>query len=146
MGHDPAQLIDIFLFANVASCFLFTDVARKFGLRNCITWASSLMAVGCLLRSGVNYGGLPPYAFEVAGTVAVGAAQPFFQCSPPLLSATWFGSRERALSTAVAINFNQVGIATAFIVGGAMVHGDPGPMSGATGYVERGRCCCCYYY
>jgi hypothetical protein len=25
-----------------------------------------------------------------------------------LLSATWFGSKERALATAVAINFNQV--------------------------------------
>jgi FLVCR family feline leukemia virus subgroup C receptor-related protein len=38
----------------------------------------------------------------------VGAAQPFFQCTPPLLSATWFGTKERSLATAVAINFNQV--------------------------------------
>ena len=37
-----------------------------------------------------------------------------------MLSATWFGADERALATAVAINFNQVGIATAFLVGGAM--------------------------
>jgi hypothetical protein len=31
------------------------------------------------------------------GTVLVGAAQPFFQCTPTLLSATWFGKDERAL-------------------------------------------------
>ena len=55
-----------------------------------------------------------------SGTVFVGAARPFFQCTPPLLSATWFRSEERALSTATAINFNQMGIAAAFIVGGPM--------------------------
>ena len=55
----------------------------------------------------------------------VGAAQPFFQCTPPLLSAQWFGSDERATSTAVALNFNQIGIATAFLVGGAIMATDP---------------------
>jgi hypothetical protein len=34
---------------------------------------------------------MPPYVDEVVGTVLVGAAQPFFQCTPTLLSATWFG-------------------------------------------------------
>ena len=63
---------------------------------------------------------------EVIGTILVGAAQPFFQCTPPLLSANWFGADERALSTAVAINFNQVGIATAFLVGGAMAQSQAG--------------------
>ena len=32
-GHDAAELIDLFLFANVASCFFFTDIANNFGLR-----------------------------------------------------------------------------------------------------------------
>ena len=48
----------------------------------------------------------------------MGAAQPFFQCSPPLLSGTWFGQDERALSTSICLNANQLGIATAFLVGG----------------------------
>jgi len=65
---------------------------------------------------------MPSYTFEVLGTIFVGAAQPFFQCAPPLLSATWFAPSERALATATAINFNQVGIATAFIVGGLMAN------------------------
>ena len=50
----------------------------------------------------------------------VGAAQPFFQCTPPFLSAQWFAPSERATSTAVALNFNQIGIAVAFLVGGEM--------------------------
>jgi Major Facilitator Superfamily len=150
-GHSAASLIDLFLFVNVASCFLVTDIVDKIGLQKAIQGAAILMAVGCWLRSGVGFllpvlaahaaelpdamsrtvetltlsasttpDGLVPYPLLVAGTVMVGAAQPFFQCTPPLLSALWFASDERATSTAVALNFNQIGIATAFLVGGAM--------------------------
>jgi len=155
-GHSAANLIDIFLFTNVASCFLVTDIVGKIGLKKSIKGASAVMAVGCFLRSGVGFltdiipsvtstaltttttidtlsstsistpstlladAGLVPYWSVIAGTVLVGAAQPFFQCTPPMLSATWFASDERATSTAIALNFNQIGIATAFLVGGSM--------------------------
>jgi FLVCR family feline leukemia virus subgroup C receptor-related protein len=36
------------------------------------------------------------------------------------LSAKWFANNERSTSTAIALNFNQIGIATAFLVGGGM--------------------------
>jgi len=141
-GHSAAGLIDLFLFTNVASCFLVTDIVNRFGLGLAIKGAAGLMTVGCLFRSGVAFlapvatamglpeaasaasstapDGLVPFEAIVVGTVLVGAAQPFFQCTPPYLSATWFGSDERATSTAVALNFNQIGIATAFLVGGSM--------------------------
>eukprot|EP00559_Dactyliosolen_fragilissimus_P008450 CAMPEP_0184865682 /NCGR_PEP_ID=MMETSP0580-20130426/18793_1 /TAXON_ID=1118495 /ORGANISM="Dactyliosolen fragilissimus" /LENGTH=618 /DNA_ID=CAMNT_0027364975 /DNA_START=160 /DNA_END=2016 /DNA_ORIENTATION=+ len=143
-GHSAAGLIDMFLFTNVASCFLVTDIVRTQGLQKAIQGASVLMTAGCLLRSGLpsfnldfltNIMGstapavtdavssapsLVPFSFMAAGTILVGAAQPFFQCTPPMLSATWFASDERATSTAVALNFNQIGIATAFLVGGSM--------------------------
>jgi MFS family permease len=150
-GHSAASLIDLFLFVNVASCFVVTDIVDKIGLQKAIQGAGILMAVGCWLRSGIGFllpvlaahaaempdvmsrtvetltlsasntpDGLVPYPVLVAGTVMVGAAQPFFQCTPPLLSALWFASDERATSTAVALNFNQIGIATAFLLGGAM--------------------------
>ncbi|KAL7570863.1 hypothetical protein ACA910_018928 [Epithemia clementina (nom. ined.)] len=125
--HSAAQLIDFFLFTNVVTSFLVTDFVDKFGLKNSIQGAAVLMALGCWLRSGLSFLPVLPqapelmsYAAVVIGTIMVGAAQPFFQCTPPVLSATWFAASERATSTAVALNFNQIGIATAFLVGGAM--------------------------
>ncbi|GMI29908.1 hypothetical protein TeGR_g1073, partial [Tetraparma gracilis] len=120
--HSYASLIDMFLFTNVFSSFLVTDTISKVGLSNAIKASSLLMFFGCLLRSaGVALGlEATPYEFVLAGTLCVGAAQPFFQCTPPLLSATWFGSSERATATAIALNFNQIGIATAFLIGGSM--------------------------
>jgi hypothetical protein len=66
---------------------------------------------------------LPEYKCEIIGTILIGMAQPFFQCAPPLLSATWFGNKERSLSTAICLNANQLGIATAFVVGASMLDG-----------------------
>lgn len=136
MGHSAANLIDVFLFTNVVSCFLVTDTVRKLGLEVTIKGAAVLMTAGCILRSGLGFTGplinsiglgndsistgLVPYWSLLAGTILVGISQPFFQCTPPLLSAKWFASDERAQSTAVALNFNQIGIATAFLVGGGM--------------------------
>lgn len=152
-GKTSEGLIDIFLFMNVLSCLAVTDAVARFGLQKCIKSSSLLMAVGCWLRSGLGivpllfellgiredyasfidtkvFGvplfGLPPYPVIVVGTLMVGMAQPFFQCTPPLLSAQWFASNERATSSAVALNFNQVGIAAAFVVGGAMADGYDG--------------------
>eukprot|EP00536_Pseudo-nitzschia_multiseries_P008142 jgi/Psemu1/325084/estExt_fgenesh1_pg.C_2020002 len=133
-GHSAASIIDIFLFTNVATSFLVTDIVSKFGLQRAIQGAAILMTAGCWLRSGVGFlqtasflsGGvetgnvLVDYPWIVAGTVLVGIAQPFFQCTPPLLSAKWFANNERSTSTAIALNFNQIGIATAFLVGGGM--------------------------
>jgi len=198
-GASAANLIDIFLFTNVASCFLVTDVVSKFGLELSIKGAAGIMTAGCLLRSGVpdlswldkfglglgtsiahaadvvgdkigvmgevmkvegaaealvqtvsqdvievlpdavtdyvdpstlteasRMAGLEPYSLLVLGTVMVGFAQPYFQCTPPMLSATWFASNERATATATALNFNQIGIAVAFLVGGHMAKNEVG--------------------
>ena len=126
-SRDPATLIDIFLFTNVFFCLLEPAIVRRFGLRSVVVGAAAAMTIGCAMRSGLpTTDVLQPYSYVVAGTVLVGAAQPFFQCTPPLLSATWFGADERALATAVAINFNQVGIATAFLVGGQMATSSEG--------------------
>lgn len=121
-GEGPENLIDLFLFTNVFFCFIEPYAIKAFGLRTPIVGAGLLMAAGCVLRSGVPFVGevLPEYVTMVAGTMMVAAAQPFFQCTPPLLSATWFAPNERAQATAIAINFNQVGIATAFLIGGEM--------------------------
>ncbi|KAL7479893.1 hypothetical protein ACHAW6_005610 [Cyclotella cf. meneghiniana] len=178
-NSSAADLIDIFLFTNVASCFLVTDVVARFGLGACIKGAAAIMTAGCLLRSGLpemslfanavsdtglpaasgmaetsaslvqavadvlpdsisdlisadtlteasRSAGLEPYPLLVLGTILVGFAQPYFQCTPPMLSATWFASNERATATATALNFNQIGIAIAFLVGGQMAQNEVG--------------------
>ena len=117
--EDSTKLIDWFLFVNVATCFLVTDCVAKYGLRTCIRWSAALMAIGTWFRALSIYADYH-YPSFVVGTLLVGAAQPFFQCTPPLLSALWFASNERATSTAIALNFNQIGIATAFLIGGPM--------------------------
>lgn len=126
-GHSSSNLIDIFLFTNVASSFLVTDIVARYGMQRTMQFAAALMSSGCWLRSGFGLlfdspetTTLVPFSCVVFGTILVGAAQPFFQCTPPLLSAQWFASDERATSTAIALNFNQIGIATAFLVGGCM--------------------------
>jgi|AntRauTorckE5430_2_1112549.scaffolds.fasta_scaffold04201_3 FLVCR family feline leukemia virus subgroup C receptor-related protein len=162
-GHSAASLIDIFLFTNVASCFLVTDTVKNFGLEMSIKGASALMVIGCFFRSGFGvFGGLlgalgigatsvdPASAVQVgadlvpfwsvlAGTIMAGAAQPFFQCTPPMLSATWFASDERATSTAIALNFNQIGIAIAFLVGGEMCSTSPDGLAEYFGIISV--CC-----
>mmetsp|Transcript_9796 Transcript_9796/g.20724 ORF Transcript_9796/g.20724 Transcript_9796/m.20724 type:complete len:655 (-) Transcript_9796:256-2220(-) len=152
-GKTSEGLIDKFLFMNVMSCLCVTDAVARFGLQRCTKASSLLMTLGCWLRSGLGivpvffdllgiredyasfmdtqvFGmrlfGLPPYPVIVIGTLLVGMAQPVFQCTPPLLSAQWFASNERATSSAVALNFNQVGIAAAFVVGGTMADGYEG--------------------
>ena len=138
-AHDPATLIDIFLFTNVLFCFLEPTIVRRVGLRSTIVGAAMVMSAGCALRSGLPLSGdVPAYASIVAGTILVGAAQPMFQCTPPLLSATWFGAEERATATATAINFNQVGIAIAFLVGGAMATST----AGLSSYFDLITLCC----
>ena len=51
----------------------------------------------------------------------VGFAQPLFQCTPALLSASWFPEEERTLATSIALNANQLGVGLAFVVGALYV-------------------------
>ena len=115
-----ANLIDLFLFTNVLACLSVTDVVAAVGLQKSFQTAVITMAIGAWLRSYAFSVDDKNYELFCLGTVLVGAAQPFFQCTPPLLSATWFAQDERARATAIALNFNQIGIAIAFVGGGIM--------------------------
>ncbi|KAK3241630.1 hypothetical protein CYMTET_48619 [Cymbomonas tetramitiformis] len=73
--------------------------------------------VGCFIKAGVP-GDMSTRIWEIVlGTIFVGAAQPFFQITPPLLVARWFGSKERTAASGVCINANQIGIGFAFVLG-----------------------------
>ena len=55
------------------------------------------------------------------GFFLVGLSQPLYQCTPALLSASWFPENERTMATGVALNSNQLGIGCAFVFGTMLV-------------------------
>ena len=79
--HSAASIIDIFLFTNVATSFLVTDVVARFGLQRAIQGAALFMTAGCWLRSGIGFlpngddSFLVSYPFIVAGTILVGTCE-----------------------------------------------------------------------
>ena len=56
------------------------------------------------------------------GQVLAATAMPFMVNSPPLLSANWFQSTERAVATSIAVNCNALGIAFVYMVAPFTVH------------------------
>ena len=76
--RSPETLIDVFLFTNVAFCFLEPQIVGKFGLRNVVVSAAALMTFGCALRSVLEFNDIIPFASfipsyneEVVGTILV---------------------------------------------------------------------------
>ncbi len=128
----PETLVTIFLVASSVGTALEPWILSRLGLRRTIVFGAFCNMVGSLVKSG----GLPPitaltvpsfhhgmygkFALYV-GFFLVGFAQPLFQCTPALLSASWFPEEERTLATSIALNSNQIGVGCAFIVGALWV-------------------------
>ncbi|KAJ8601444.1 hypothetical protein CTAYLR_005944 [Chrysophaeum taylorii] len=136
--HD-SNLVAVFLATNVAFCLLEPATVRRYGLRAAVVLGALTMALGCVLRCLATEIALsewwaetvaPPEGVNlqrnlaIIGTMLVGAAQPFFQCTPSLLAANWFAENETTLACTVALNANQLGIAAAYAVGAGLVHTD----------------------
>lgn len=129
---QPETLVTIFLVASSVGTALEPWILSRLGLRRTIVFGAFCNMVGSLVKSG----GLPPitvltvpsfhhgmygkFALYI-GFFFVGFAQPLFQCTPALLSASWFPEEERTLATSIALNSNQIGVGCAFIVGALWV-------------------------
>lgn len=129
---QPESLVTIFLIASSVGTALEPWILSRLGLRRTIVFGAFCNMVGSLVKSG----GLPPitaltysifhhgmygkFALYL-GFFLVGFAQPLFQCTPALLSASWFPEEERTLATSIALNSNQIGVGCAFIVGALWV-------------------------
>ena len=118
-GLRVSVLVTTFLAANVLGNLIEPKIVLERGLRSGVVLGAVLMAIGSLLRAGLGWG-VHPWSL-IAGTWLVGLAQPLFHCTPSLLAASWFGPDERSMATAVSLNFNQVGVALAYLVGGNFV-------------------------
>lgn len=125
---DPEQLVTIFLAANAFASACEPVILSRLGLRRTVLFGSLLLMVGSIIKSG----GMPPIIQPdlekghgewrvYVGFFLVGLSQPLYQCTPALLSASWFPEQERTMATGVALNANQLGIGFAFIFGTLLV-------------------------
>jgi hypothetical protein len=127
-GINPEQLVVVFLCANGMGTACEPIILSRLGLRRTVLFGALLLMIGSIIKSG----GMPPIIQAnlqkgegewrvYLGFFLVGLSQPLYQCTPALLSASWFPERERTLATGVALNSNQLGIGCAFIFGTLLV-------------------------
>jgi len=125
---DPEQLVTIFLAANAVASACEPIILSRLGLRRTVVFGALLLMIGSIVKSG----GVPPLIQAdlkkgqgewrvYLGFFLVGLSQPLYQCTPALLSASWFPEKERTMATGVALNANQLGIGFAFIFGTVLV-------------------------
>jgi len=125
---NPEQLVVVFLCANGIATACEPILLSRLGLRRTVLFGALLLMMGSIVKSG----GMPPIIQAdlqkghgewrvYLGFFLVGLSQPLYQCTPALLSASWFPERERTLATGVALNANQLGIGFAFIFGTLLV-------------------------
>ncbi|GKY95428.1 hypothetical protein MPSEU_000504300 [Mayamaea pseudoterrestris] len=125
---NSEQLVVLFLAANAIATACEPIILSRLGLRKTVLAGALLAMIGSIIKSG----GLPPIIEPrlekgsgewrvYLGFFLVGLSQPLYQCTPALLSASWFPERERTLATGVALNSNQIGIGFAFIFGTLLV-------------------------
>jgi MFS family permease len=145
---DPEVLVTVFLLANTVASALEPAILGRLGLRRTILFGASLLMVGSIVKSGglrsvlvaddldyndndegLDDGGRSGGGGRrvdgswglYLGFFLVGLSQPLYQCTPALLSASWFPENERTMATGVALNSNQLGIGCAFVFGTMLV-------------------------
>jgi hypothetical protein len=125
---DPERLVVVFLGANALGSISEPIILSRLGLRRTVLFGSLLLMIGSIVKSG----GVPPIlqsdiqqgdaAWRLyLGFFLVGLSQPLYQCTPTLLSSSWFPEEERTMATGVALNSNQLGIGFAFVFGTLLV-------------------------
>lgn len=125
---DAERLVVVFLGANAVASACEPIILARLGLRKTVLFGALLLMIGSLVKSG----GIPPIIPSdlrighdewrlYLGFFLVGLSQPLYQCTPALLSASWFPEKERTMATGVALNANQLGIGCAFIFGTLLV-------------------------
>mmetsp|Transcript_5347 Transcript_5347/g.11737 ORF Transcript_5347/g.11737 Transcript_5347/m.11737 type:complete len:840 (+) Transcript_5347:52-2571(+) len=135
---DPESLVTVFLGANAIASAMEPAILGRLGLRRTVLFGAMLLMVGSIVKSGGLRGIFMNTTMEspeevleeeeadetwrlYLGFFLVGLSQPLYQCTPALLSASWFPENERTMATGVALNSNQLGIGCAFVFGTMLV-------------------------
>ena len=121
---SPEQLVMVFLASNTIATAFEPTILARLGLRRTIVFGSFLLMAGSIIKSGGIPGiiGTEINAEDAKwrvyfGFCLVGLSQPLYQCTPALLSCSWFPEKERTFATGIALNSNQLGIGAAFLIG-----------------------------
>mmetsp|Transcript_24689 Transcript_24689/g.49275 ORF Transcript_24689/g.49275 Transcript_24689/m.49275 type:complete len:798 (-) Transcript_24689:133-2526(-) len=119
---DPESLVTIFLGANAVASAMEPAILGRLGLRRTVVFGAALLMIGSIIKSGGNSEDDEDMTWRLyLGFFLVGLSQPLYQCTPALLSASWFPENERTMATGVALNSNQLGIGCAFVFGTILV-------------------------
>lgn len=125
---NPEHLVTIFLFANTISTVSEPILLARLGLRRTIVFGSFLLMFGNVIKSGGIPGIIGDGVQEdyniwrlYVGFFLVGLSQPLYQCTPSILSSSWFPEKERTVATGIALNSNQLGIGCSFAFGSLLV-------------------------
>ncbi|KAF0695192.1 Aste57867_13956 [Aphanomyces stellatus] len=112
-------LITIYFIAYIPFAFVGSWIMDKKGLRFGVLFGAVLQAAGALVRYVAMFDTFGPHGsmtLLVLGQTLAAIAMPFMVNSPPMLSALWFPSSQRAMATSIAVNCNQLGIAFVYIL------------------------------
>lgn len=132
---DPESLVTCFLFANAIASAMEPAILGRLGLRRTVVFGAALLMIGSIVKSGGLFSMFTPDKLLTEqsgknddmtwrlylGFFLVGLSQPLYQCTPALLSASFFPENERTMATGVALNSNQLGIGCAFVFGSMLV-------------------------
>ena len=124
---DPESLVTVFLGANAVASAMEPAILGRLGLRRTVLFGAALLMIGSIIKSGGLFSSIDAGEDEditwrlYVGFFLVGLSQPLYQCTPALLSASWFPENERTMATGVALNSNQLGIGCAFVFGTILV-------------------------
>eukprot|EP00554_Chaetoceros_debilis_P003473 CAMPEP_0194090152 /NCGR_PEP_ID=MMETSP0149-20130528/37694_1 /TAXON_ID=122233 /ORGANISM="Chaetoceros debilis, Strain MM31A-1" /LENGTH=1719 /DNA_ID=CAMNT_0038774303 /DNA_START=693 /DNA_END=5852 /DNA_ORIENTATION=- len=125
---NPEQLVTIFLASNAIATAFEPVLLSRLGLRKTVVFGSFLLMCGSVIKSGGIPGIIGTSLTDedaqwriTAGFCLVGLSQPLYQCTPAILSCSWFPEKERTFATGMALNSNQLGIGCAFVFGTMLV-------------------------
>lgn len=118
-SYEKESLVTLFLMANAVASLCEPYILNRVGLRKTVLLGSILLALGSLFK-GSLFGPMQVAQLRIA-FVLCGLSQPLYQCTPAILSSTFFAEKERTFATSMALNSNQIGIGISFVVGPLMV-------------------------
>ncbi|KAL7453280.1 hypothetical protein ACHAWC_006678 [Mediolabrus comicus] len=118
---DPESLVTVFLGANAVASAMEPAILGRLGLRRTVVFGAALLMIGSIIKSADDEDNVDITWRLYLGFFLVGLSQPLYQCTPALLSASWFPENERTMATGVALNSNQLGIGCAFVFGTMLV-------------------------